>query len=259
MKADRGGDAGNAVRVERRGAVLVMTINRPNVRNAADAAVASGLREAVDLLESTPELKVGILTGAGRYFCSGADLAARSRGEVVVDGDGLCGLTRRRRTKPLIAAVEGGAAGGGFELVLACDLVVAAEGAQFALPEVKRVVMAAEGGLVRVVARVGCTIAMELALTGDPMPADRAWSLGLVNHLASPGEALNVAFDLAERIATNSAAAVTETLEVVTELASHGEDEGWQMVGEAYRRVRSSPDHPEAVTAFLERREPRWS
>src|SRR5690349_11437444 len=195
--------------VERRDAVLLLTINRPRVRNALDAKLSHELAVALDGLDSDAGLRVGILTGAGGTFSSGMDLKAFGAGErPVVDGRGLAGFAQRPPRKPLIAAVEGYALAGGFEVVLACDLVVAARDASFGLPEVKRSLLAAGGGLIRLPRRIPHHVAMELALTGEPIGAERAAALGLVNRLTEPGGTVAAALELAEAIAANGPVAV---------------------------------------------------
>src|SRR5246127_193982 len=187
-----------AVLTERRARVLVVTINRPDQRNAINAAVADGIAAALDELDSDGELSVGVLTGAGKGFCAGMDLKAFVAGEIPSVGDrGFAGITRRSADKPLIAAVEGFAVAGGLEVALACDLLVAARGAKLGIPEVKRSLVAAGGGLLRLPRVLPRTVAMELALTGDPITAERAHDLGLVNRLAEPGGALDAALQLA--------------------------------------------------------------
>ena len=187
------------VLVEQRDRILIITINRPKAKNAVNAAVANGLAEAVDRLDGDAGLSVGILTGAGGSFCAGMDLKAFARGELpIVEGRGM-GFTERPPVKPLIAAVEGYALAGGTELALATDLIVASKDSAFGIPEVKRGLVAGGGGLLRLPQRIPSAIAMELALTGDNLPAERAHKLGLVNVLAEPGKALDEAIALAER------------------------------------------------------------
>jgi enoyl-CoA hydratase len=180
----------NVVVVEQRDRILIITINRPEAKNAVNAAVSRGLADAVDRLDGDPGLSVGIVTGAGGSFCAGMDLKAFARGEnVVVEGRGM-GFTERPPVKPLIAAVEGYGLAGGMELALACDLIVASKDGAFGIPEVKRGLVAGGGGLLRLPQRIPPAIAMELALTGDQLPAMRAQELGLVNVLAEPGKVL---------------------------------------------------------------------
>ncbi|MDQ0382832.1 enoyl-CoA hydratase-related protein [Amycolatopsis thermophila] len=236
------------------GPVLVITIDRPHVHNAVDHAVLVGMRAALERLESAPELRAGVLTGAGATFCSGADLRARLAGERVVDDNGFAGLTRRRRTKPLIAAAEGNALGGGMELALACDIVVAARDARFGLPEVRRAVLAAEGGLYRSASVLGRKVAMQLALTGEPIDAERAHQLGLVNELTDSGKALETAVAIAERIAANAPESVRQSKRVIDESAGLAEDDAWALTQEAYAAVKASPEFQEGARAFVARK-----
>jgi len=205
------------VLVEQRGRILIITINRPKAKNAVNSAVAHGLADAVDKLDSDPGLSVGIVTGAGGTFCAGMDLKAFARGEVpIVEGRGM-GFTERGPNKPLIAAVEGYALAGGTELALATDLIVASKDASFGIPEVKRGLVAGGGGLLRLPVRIPPAIAMELALTGESFTAERAHALGMVNVLAEPGGALDAAIELAERITVNGPLAVAATKRIIVE------------------------------------------
>ncbi len=248
------------VRIEREGGLLVVTLDRPEARNAVNAAVAQALAGAMDLLDSDDELVVGILTGAGGTFCSGMDLKAFLRGEVPsVPGRGFGGLTQAPPAKPLIAAVEGYALAGGCELALACDLVVAGEGASFGLPEVKRGLVAAAGGLLRLPGRIPPAIAMEHALTGDPMTAADAHRWGLVNHLTPTGGALDGARELAARIARNGPLAVRSSKQVIVQAPTWPSDEVWERQGAIMGAVFASADAREGATAFAEKREPRWT
>jgi enoyl-CoA hydratase len=186
------------VLVERQGQVQVVTINRPAARNAVDLAVARGIAAALDELDASPELRAAVLTGAGGTFSAGMDLKAFLRGELPVAGDrGFAGITRRAARKPLLAAVEGAALGGGLEIVLSCDLVVASRSGSFGLPEVRRSLVAGAGALIRLPRRIPYHLAMELALTGEPVAAERAAALGLVNRVVEPGRALAAALELA--------------------------------------------------------------
>src|SRR6478736_166134 len=183
-----------AVLTERRGAILLVTLNRPDARNAVNAALAEGVAAALDELDAEDELSVGVLTGAGKGFSSGMDLKAFVAGESSYAADrGFAGITQRAAEKPLIAAIEGFAVAGGFEVALSCDLIVAARGARLGIPEVKRSLVAAGGGLLRLPRSLPRGVAMEMALTGDPIDAERAYELGLVNRLTEPGEALAAA------------------------------------------------------------------
>jgi enoyl-CoA hydratase len=252
-------NADPAVLTERRGSVLVVTLNRPDARNAVNAAVAEGVAGALDALDGDDALAVGVLTGAGKGFSSGMDLKAFVAGESPYFGDrGFAGIVQRPALKPLIAAVEGFAVAGGCEIALACDLIVAARGARLGVPEVKRSLVAAGGALLRLPRRLPAGVAMELALTGDPIDAERAHELGLVNALAEPGEALETALALAERIAANGPLALTATKRILTESQGWPEEEFWQRQGEISGPVFSSEDAREGATAFAEKRDPVW-
>lgn len=245
--------------VERRGAVLVITINRPAARNALNASVARGVAAAVDELDEADELRVGVLTGAGGTFSAGMDLKAFLRGETpAIEGRGLCGITHTPPRKPLIAAVEGWALAGGFELLLACDLVVAARTARFGVPEVKRSLVAAGGGAWLLPRRVPFAIAMEMLLTGEPFDAERAAAVGLVNRLAPEGHALDDAVALAETIAANGPLAVAATKEVARTSADWSSTEGWARQSPIVDAVFASMDAREGATAFAEKRAPVW-
>lgn len=239
--------------------ICQITINRPDARNAVNRAVTLGIAEAVDELDARDDLSVGILTGAGGTFCAGMDLKAFLTGEdVTLPGRGLAGITERPPRKPLIAAVEGWALAGGCEIVLACDMVVAAGDAKFGIPEVKRGLVAGAGGLIRLPRRIPPNIANELALTGDPMDAERAHALGLVNRLTAPGEALDGARALAQRLTRNGPLAMTATKQILAEAPD------WTMA-EAFERqmpimlpVFTSEDAREGAQAFAEKRDPVW-
>ena len=257
MLCHRVGVVEQTVRTERRGRVLVITLDRPAKRNAMDGAMARGLAAAVDTLDAEPELVVGVLTGAGGSFCAGMDLAAFLTGDVPeVEGRGLGGITRTPPVTPLIAAVEGHALAGGFELVLACDLVVAARDATFGLPEVRRGLVAGAGGLLRLPRKVPPNIAMEHALTGEPISAEDAHRWGLVNVLTEPGAALGGALTLAARVAENAPLAlrVTKRLAADSPTAS-----AWTDQQAVLEQVLASADAQEGASAFTERRPPRWT
>ncbi|CAJ1503243.1 crotonase/enoyl-CoA hydratase family protein [[Mycobacterium] kokjensenii] len=248
-----------AVLRERRGRILVITINRPEARNAANKAVAEGLAAACDELDDTPELSVGVLTGAGGNFCAGMDLKAFAAGELAyVPGRGL-GFTERPPRKPLISAVEGHAVAGGTELVLATDLVVAAKGAKFGIPEVKRGLVAAGGGLLRLPHRIPYQKALELALTGESFTSEQGAQWGFVNVLAEPGKALDEAIALAERITANGPLAVAVTKEIMVKSAGWSQDEIWQKQNELIAPVFTSHDAKEGAIAFAEKRAPNWT
>lgn len=245
------------VRTERDGTTLVITIDRPEARNAVNQAVAQGVAAALDLLDADDGLRVGVLTGAGGTFSSGMDLKAFLAGErPEIQGRGLAGLTLTPPAAPLIAAVEGWALAGGFELVLACDLVVAAQDARFGLPEVKRGLVAGSGGLLRLPSRVPTSVAMEHALTGEPLSAQDAHRWGLVNRLTPPGGALEAARELARRIAENGPLAVRTTKAL---LGGHVDGDAWQRQNDLLATVLASQDAQEGAVAFVEKRPPVWT
>ena len=247
------------VLTERRGRTLVITINRPDARNAFNTAVAQGLADAMDELDDTPEFSVAIVTGAGGNFCAGMDLKAFMAGEVpTIPGRGI-GFTERPPRKPVIAAVEGYALAGGTEIVLATDLVVASKVAKFGIPEVKRGLVAAGGGLLRLPHRIPYQKALELALTGESFTAEQAAGWGFVNVLTEPGEALAGALALAERISANGPLAVAVTKEVIVKSAGWSEDEMWRKQQELIMPVFASKDAMEGATAFAEKRAPNWT
>ncbi|BBY03807.1 enoyl-CoA hydratase [Mycobacterium seoulense] len=247
------------VLVEQRGRILIITINRPKAKNAVNAAVANGLAEAVDRLDGDAGLSVGILTGAGGSFCAGMDLKAFARGELpIVAGRGM-GFTERPPVKPLIAAVEGYALAGGTELALATDLIVASKESAFGIPEVKRGLVAGGGGLLRLPQRIPPAIAMELALTGDNLSAERAHELGLVNVLAEPGKALDEAIALAEKIAANGPLAVAATKRIIVESRGWSPENMFAEQNAILAPVFASNDAKEGAVAFAEKRPPRWT
>ncbi|WP_236791808.1 crotonase/enoyl-CoA hydratase family protein [Amycolatopsis sp. GM8] len=241
------------------GTILVIAIDRPSVRNAVDAATARQLAEAFDELDSDAGLRVGILTGRNGDFCTGMDLAAAARGErPIVPGRGFGGLTERPPRTPLIAAVEGYALAGGFEMVLACDLIVASRTAQFGLPEVRRGLIAGAGGLLRLPDRIPYHAAMRLALTGERMDAATAERYGLLAGLVDPGGAQAAAITLAERIADNAPLAVRNSKRIVAELGRPVAAELYARQEPLLREVYDSADAKEGVVAFTEKRPPQW-
>jgi enoyl-CoA hydratase len=247
------------VLVEQRGRTLLVTINRAAARNAIDAAVTRGIAAALDELDARTDLSIGVLTGAGGTFCAGMDLKAFLRGEdVTLPGRGLGGMTEAPPRKPMIAAVEGYALAGGCELVLSCDLVVAAEDARFGIPEVKRGLVAAGGGLLRLPRRIPQQVAMEYALTGDFFSAADARRYGLVNHVTKPGEALSCALRLAERITANAPLAVAATKEIIVRSADWTSDEAFARQAEIMKPVFESADAREGAQAFAQKRTPVW-
>ncbi|WFR72249.1 crotonase/enoyl-CoA hydratase family protein [Prescottella defluvii] len=253
-------DAQSPVRVERRGAVLVITLNRPDARNAVNHAVSQSIASAIDRLDSDPGLSVGILTGAGGYFCAGMDLKAFLRGESPrIEGRGFAGLTEAPPTKPLIAAVDGPALAGGFEIALAADMIVASSTAIFGLPEVRRGLVAAAGGLTRLPARIPRAIALELALTGRSATAKELHQHGLVNRVAPDGQVLAAALALAEEIAANGPLAVRASKRVVDESPSWDPGEMFTRAREIVMPVFDTNDAREGAAAFAERRNPVWT
>lgn len=247
------------VLVERRDGIQVITINRPEAKNAINGAVAAGIAAAVDELDASDELWVGVLTGAGGTFSAGMDLKAFLRGEVPsIEGRGLGGITERPPRKPLIGAVEGWAVAGGFELLLACDLVVAAETAKLGVPEVKRALVAGAGAAMLLPRRIPQTIALEMLLTGDPITAQRAADLGLVNRVTAEGGALAGALELGAAIAANGPLAVAVTKQIARSSSDWSADEMWAKQGEVMMPVFLSEDATEGATAFAEKRPPVW-
>jgi enoyl-CoA hydratase/carnithine racemase len=247
------------VLTERRGRVFVITINRPEQRNAVNAAVAAGIGSALDDLDADDGLSVGVLFGVGKGFCAGMDLKAFVTGErPFVEGRGFAGITQRSAAKPLIAAVEGFALAGGLEVALSCDLIVAARGARLGIPEVKRGLFAAGVGLLRLPRALPRNVAMEMALTGDPIEAERAHELGLVSRLTEPGEALTAALELADTIAANGPLALAATKRILVESADWPDSEFFKRQQPIYDPVFNSEDAREGATAFAERRAPVW-
>jgi enoyl-CoA hydratase len=248
-----------AVLTERRERVLLVTINRPDQRNAVNAAVAAGIATALDELDGDPELSLGVLTGAGKGFCAGMDLKAFVAGESPHAGDrGFAGITQRASVKPLIAAIEGFAVAGGLEVALSCDLIVAARGARLGIPEVKRSLVAAGGGLLRLPRALPRNVAMELALTGDPIDAERGYELGLVNRLAEPGQALEAALELAGAIVGNGPLALAATKRILVESVDWPDSEFFARQAEIAGPVAASEDAREGSVAFAEKRAPVW-
>jgi len=244
----------------RHGRVLVLTINRPATRNAIDAETAWAMSSALDELDTDSGLSAGVLTGAGGTFCAGMDLKAFLAGEKPIAGErGFGGIVEKPPAKPLVAAVEGYALAGGFELVLACDLVVAADDARFGLPEVTRGLVAAGGGLLRLSRRVPFHLAMEWALTGDILTAEAARAAGLVNRLVRPGTALVSALELANRVAANGPLAVAATKRILHEARDWARGEEFVRQREISGAVSDSEDAREGARAFTEKRPPRWS
>jgi enoyl-CoA hydratase len=251
-----------AVEVERNGRVGIIRLNRPEARNAVNGDLANGVEGALDEWEDVDTIQAVVITGNGPTFCAGADLkliAAGKGGEMATAKGNFAGLVRRNYPKPIIAAVNGPAFAGGFEIVLACDLVVAADVAQFGIPEVKRGLFAAAGALIRLPKRVPLALATELAITGDPISAERACELGLVSRVVPLDDVVDAALELAARIAANGPLAVRKTLQMVREAGDLTEEEAWPRNFELAMEVFASKDSIEGATAFAEKREPRWT
>lgn len=239
--------------------VLVITMNRPEARNAMNKAVAEGIAAALDRLDAEPALRVAVLTGAGGTFCSGMDLKGFLRGESpVVKGRGFGGLVLKPPVKPLIAAVDGYALAGGLELMIACDLVVASAGAKFGIPEAKRGLAAGAGGLMRLPDQIPYRVAMELALTGNFIDVERAMALGLINRI-SEGPAIEGAMALAREIAENGPAAVRVSKQIISESRGWPQGERWDRQDALLPEVFKSPDAREGAAAFAEKRKPNWT
>jgi enoyl-CoA hydratase len=250
----------DAVLTERRDGVLLITINRPDARNAVNVPVAEGIAAALDALDADDELSVGVLTGAGKGFCAGMDLKAFVTGERPWIGDrGFAGIVQRGSRKPLIAAIEGFAMAGGLEIALACDLLVVARNARLGIPEVKRSLVAAGGALLRLQQRIPYGLAMELALTGEPIDAERAHAVGLVDRLAEPGGAVDAALELAGQIAQNGPLALVATKEVLMNARDWDQTSFWEHQEAITRPVFTSNDAREGATAFAEKRDPVWT
>jgi len=247
------------VLVEHADRIAIITINRPHARNAINRAVSVAMAAALEELDKRDDLTVGIITGGGGTFSSGMDLKAFLAGEnVSLEGKGLAGVTKAPPRKPLIAAVEGWALAGGCEVALACDLIVAANDAKFGIPEVKRGLVAGGGGLLRLPRRIPAAIAMELALTGDPLSAADAHRLGLVNALTEPGQVLEGARQLAARIAVNGPLAVAATKQVLAQQQDWDTAEFWDKQEPIIRPAFTSEDAREGALAFAEKRAPVW-
>ena len=249
------------VDIEVHGNVLVMKINRPEARNAVNGDVANGIEAGLDRLEEDDSLWVGVLTGTREFFCAGADLKlinAGKPGEMMTAKGGFGGIVTRERTKPVIAAVEGPALAGGLEIVLSCDMLVASSESRFGIPEVKRSLVAAAVGVFRLPRMLPRNVAFELGLTGDPIPAQRAYELGFVNRIADPGTALEAALELAGQISANAPVAVQKTRALMIELADADDETGLRRSNEAMMDLMGTEDFGEGLTAFIEKRPPVW-
>jgi enoyl-CoA hydratase len=249
----------DTVVTERRDGVLIVTLNRPDARNAINLEMAEGIAAALEQLDGDGGLTLAVLTGAGKGFSAGMDLKAFAEGERPwVDGRGFAGIAQRAARKPLIAAVEGFALAGGFEVVLACDLIVAARGTRLGIPEVRRSLAAAGGGLLRLPRRIPYHVAMELALTGEPIDAERGAALGLVNRVCEPGEALATALELAETVRAGGPLGLTASKRILEEQWDWSADEMWERQEQIAGPVFASEDAREGAQAFAEKRAPVW-
>lgn len=246
------------VRTDRDGPVLTISLARPDKRNAIHPEMVPELDEAFALLDDDPSVRVGVLAADGPVFSAGSDLHVTEAAPLRSARGGEYGLVRRERTRPLIAAVDGAALGGGFELVLACDLVVASTAASFGLPEVQRGVVASCGGLFRGPRALPRNLATELLLTGVPLDARRAYELGFVNRLVAPGEARAAAVELATRVAAAAPQAVRASLRVLQEVEAANDVAGWRATDAAVDHVTATTDAAEGRRAFFERRAPIW-
>ena len=245
--------------IEQRGHVAVLTINRPEARNAINRATALAIDAALNDAATNDDIWVVVLTGAGdKAFSAGMDLKAFATGEFPITENGFGGITQRIFPKPLIAAVNGSALAGGFEIMISCDMVVAAEHASFGIPEAKRGLIAGGGGLIRLAKRIPLAIAYEMALTGDPVTAERAFSLGLVNQVVPAEQVLDAALALAERIAANAPLAVRTSKSVVRQSLELTEAEAWELNNEQFGMIGRSADAMEGAIAFAEKRAPNW-
>ena len=247
------------VLTELRGSVLIITMNRPEARNAANLALAKGVAAALDRLDADDAVGVGIIAGAGGTFCSGMDLKGFLKGErPSIPGRGFAGVTEAPPKKPLIAAVDGFALAGGMEIALACDMIVANRNAKFGIPEVKRGLAAAAGGLIRMPRQMPFRVAMEFALTGEFFGAERAYELGIINRVTD-GPAVEAALELAAAIVANGPLAVKVSKQVIVESRSWPEDQMWKKQQELVAPVFTSQDAREGAAAFAEKRAPNWT
>ncbi|MDG2303346.1 MAG: crotonase/enoyl-CoA hydratase family protein [Candidatus Binatia bacterium] len=249
------------VLTEVRGRTLVITMNRPEARNAVNGDVASGIEAAIDELENNEELWTAVLTGNGPVFCAGADLKAISSGNAAglqTERGGFGGFVQRKRTKPVIAALNGPALAGGCELAISCDLIVAPEGGKIGIPEVKRSLIALAGGLVRLPRLLGKNAALELAMTGEPFPVERMYQLGLVNRVVPADQVLSTALELADKINEAAPLAVRASRQVILESDGLDEEAAFAKGGELVGPVFRSEDFSEGPLAFIEKRAPNW-
>ncbi|WP_077213193.1 crotonase/enoyl-CoA hydratase family protein [Bacillus dakarensis] len=250
---------GNLVLTEKRGKIFIITINRPEVKNACDGATGMQMCQAIDAFEEDENLFVAIITGAGGTFSAGADLKAAARGEDRSTPRGGFGIMAKPPRKPIIAAIEGYAVAGGMELALSCDLIVAANNAKMGLPEVRHNLVAVGGGLFRLPKRMPYHLVMELALTADMLPAEHFHRFGVVNRLTEPGQALQTAIELAERLIVNGPTAQIATKEIIRHAYEWTEEEAWEKQKVIAQPALDSEDRKEGLKAFAEKRKPIWS
>ncbi|MFC5587743.1 crotonase/enoyl-CoA hydratase family protein [Sporosarcina soli] len=251
----------NLILTEKRGRLFIVTINRPEAKNAFDFATANQMNVAMDIFENDPEISVAIITGTGGVFSAGADLKALGRGEKLSGpllSRGGFGIMRKPPNKPIIAAIEGHAVAGGMELALSCDLIVAAKNSKMGLPEVKHNLVAVGGGLLRLPKRMPYHLVMELALTADMWPAEKLHRYGVVNRIAEPGESLQTAIELAERLLENGPTALIASKEIIRKSYEWTEEEAWEKQMPIAKQAMESEDRDEGLRAFAEKRKPVW-
>ena len=249
------------IEYEKHGNYAVITLNRPEARNAVNGAVALRMEEILDDYESDQNLWAAILTANGPAFCAGADLkeiAAGRGNELGTRKGGFAGLVKRQRVKPLIAAIKGSALAGGTEIALACDMIVCSRETRFGLPEVKRSLVAAAGGLFRLPRTIGMAPALEMIMTGDPLSAERAYQLGMVNYVVDENEVMNSAIALTNRVIAAAPIAVQESRGVAINAFTASDEELWQASVEAFARNAKTEDYQEGPRAFIEKRAAKW-
>lgn len=250
-----------SVEFEKRGRVAIITLNRPEARNAINGMMASGIEAAIDKVENDPEIWVAILTANGKAFCAGADLKEINAGNgsaLGTERGGFAGITTRERTKPLIAAITGSALAGGTEIALSCDMIIVSDTTNFGLPEVKRSLVAGAGGLFRLPRVIGMPVALEAILTGDPLSSQRAYELGMVNKVVPEADVMDEALKLAERINANAPIAVQASRSVSMNAFKDDDAALWKASGKAFGKVVKTEDFKEGPLAFIEKRAPVW-
>lgn len=250
-----------SVEYETRGHLAIITLNRPEARNAINGVMATGIESALDRFEDDPDIWVAILTANGKAFCAGADLKeinAGNGGKLGTEKGGFAGIVKRERTKPLIAAITGSALAGGTEIALSCDMIVCADTTNFGLPEVKRSLAAAAGGLFRLPRVIGMPTALEVILTGDPLPSQRAYELGMVNKVVPEADVMDEATKLADRIIANAPLAVQASRKVAAAALTDNDENLWRASGKAFAGLVGTEDFKEGPLAFIEKRAPVW-